>query len=235
MKLRSLVRWTSALILAGCMALAGQALAQSNSVVLATPQLTLVSQPSNSLNPPSNTDASYLPSVNSQGADDFVVPSNLFWHITAVTARGRDVGTSGTGYTSVVVQFYRDSGHALPGSLLYSVSYSSGSYLVNNGTITVSLNSIVVLGPGHYWLSVQPHVPSCPDSNCRRWLWNESPGPYNAESVWQGNWLGICLSWQPRVTTCGRPSDSSGKDLAFELDGTTAPVLGRVLLPAIRR
>jgi hypothetical protein len=246
MNTRRLARWAGAFMLAGGLASTGQALAQPGPAVPADPQSILLSQPSTtcalpclvnqpSTSPPTNTDATAFPGFSSQAADDFVV-TNLFWHITSVIAVGQDVAAGGSGVSSVLVQFYSDSGGGLPAATpLYSKSYPSSSY---TDTIVVPLNPIAILGPGHYWFSVQPQV-TCTASNCQGWNWNESPlQPNTAESAWKnpdGTLNSNCTNWQPRVTKCGRPFTSSGKDLAFELDGTTAAVVGRVLLPLVRR
>ncbi len=234
---RKIGRWPSVTMLLICLVLVKPTLALSQSAASSNPSDDLVNQASTVA--AYTIDASLLPSVSSQAADDFVVPSNVFWHINHASVVGNNVGTTGPGIDRILVQFYTDSGAGLPSKLIYSQIIASSGYSITSiGTYNFNLNPQLVLGPGHYWFSMQPHVISCPDNSCRQWLWIESlesPGPNQAESAWQGSWVSDCKTWQLRVTVCGRPSTSTGKDLAFQLQGVTVPVVAQINLPLISR
>ena len=141
MNSRRFSRWAAAVLLAGCLSATGGALAQTAAVAPRDPQVVLVQQPSTQ--PATNTDASSLPSINSQAADDFVVPNNVFWRIATVSAVGGDDGSSGSGVDRLLVQFYTNSGSNLPSTPIYANTFPSGSFTENNGTFVANKNYFV--------------------------------------------------------------------------------------------
>jgi hypothetical protein len=181
---------------------------------------------------------SALSRFSSQAGDDFVVPSDIFWHITTVTFVGNYDGPTGSGVDSLLVQFYRDSGGGLPGNLIIGPTIPGGSIGgLDSGVFVVTISPALILGPGHFWVSAQANK-ACPGESCRQWVWDERTVKANSESVWQqpGNGYGSgCITWQPRITVCNQPNGSTNPDLLFKLEGTTAAVSARIFLPVIRR
>jgi hypothetical protein len=121
--------------------------------------------------------------------------------------------------------------------LLYSQRFASGSIGgVSTGTLVFTISPAILLGPGHYWLSVQAERALTP-SDTTQWVWNESTVQQLAESVWQqpGNGYGTgCTTWAPRFTVCKRPSQSA-LDLVFKIDGSTTPISAHLFLPVLHR
>src|SRR6185436_564834 len=71
----------------------------------------------------SSISSQYFPESSSgrRAADDFVIPTGNTWTINTVEVVGMYSGGTGAhDVESVRVQFYRDSGSALPGTLVYS-------------------------------------------------------------------------------------------------------------------
>ena len=181
--------------------------------------------------------------LNSQAADDFIVPSNALWGITRVTAGGSYIGFEGNGVLSLLVQFYNnDPTSNLPSSQLLSQTVTVPSANISgldSGALVVTLTNQLHLGPGHYWFSVQARE-DCISASCKHWVWTERSIQSNIASVWQNPRGGIspsCPTWEPRVDVCHDPGpgSSGGKDLLFMLEGTTTPVVARLLLPIVRR
>jgi len=246
MKASRLARWAGRVLLAIGVLAAGSAYAQGGTAAPETPSSVLYNQ-----NQPADVSAAgwssssnfeaALSTFDSQAADDFLI-SHQFWHITSITVPGLYDGPAGSTYVnSLLVQFYADAGTspARPAANpIASQTIPAGSIGgLTSGWFVVNLNPSVTLGPGHYWLSVQANKSFGSDS--RQWAWREYTVQSNSESVWQqpGNGYGKgCLTWKPRVTVCHEPAtNSQGKDLAFELDGTSNPVTHQVFLPVARR
>jgi len=176
--------------------------------------------------------------LSNQAADDFVVPSSVFWKVVTATVDGQYVGVQGAGVDHLVVQIYANSGSNVPGNQLYSNTFAAAS-IINfaTGTYGVVFNPPVTLGPGHYWLSAQA-LEQCTASNCKHWVWLESTVLANSESAWLQPTPAVgynCPTWKPRVSSCHEPGSSSGPDLLFKLEGSSIPVRSQVFLPVVRR
>ena len=246
MKSRRFSRWAAAVLLAGCLSATGGALAQTDPVASApptspaSPQAVLWDQ-TNHNNGTYTSTSNYGPSLAafaSEAADDFQVPGTVFWHISTVTLIGQYVDGSTNSLESVLLQVYGDAGTGLPGTLIASQTFASGSIGgLSTGILVVTFATPISVGPGHYWLGAQSkRVVTSGDQS--QWVWNESSQKLLSESAWQqpGNAYGTgCTTWKPRITVCHRPSNSTNPDLVFKLEGTSVPVVAQLFLPLVRR
>lgn len=91
--------------------------------------------------------------IEGQAADDFVIPANQTWSIDEIDAAGAYSGTT-TSYGAYVL-FYSDA-DGQPGDLLNYFVVTSG---LGSGDLTLALPTPQVLGPGHYWVSVETFMP----------------------------------------------------------------------------
>ena len=93
-------------------------------------------------------------SLDSQGADDFVVPAGQTWSITGVFAPGSNGSTHPPPFLvpGVNVFIYEDGGDE-PGALI--TSYLSVPPTTAPDDLTIPLSPALVLQPGTYWISVQ--------------------------------------------------------------------------------
>ena len=179
-------------------------------------------------------------SLDSQGADDFVVPGNQVWYVSAVFVGG--LYTAGSGSTvvdSVLVQLY--SGQQLPTTRIYSTTIASAqvtSGLVS-GEFLLTLPNAVTLPPGRYWLSVQANkVIDGPGG--AHWWWRERTTQTGRQSAWRnpgGGYATPCSSqtFQQRLATCDHPAKSASPDLLFRIDGTFLTVDYQLYLPVTLR
>jgi hypothetical protein len=241
MRLRQLAHWVGGVLLVAGLFANGSATAQTGLVVPDSPATVLYDQ-TNNVAANQFVDSSdwgvHYPTLDSQAADDFVVPTSDIWRITAVTASGAIVESEGAGVLSLLVQFNTNSSGGLPASLLYSQTVSSGSISgILTGTLGVNLAPPLTLGPGHYWFSVQARQ-NCTSSFCKHWVWTERTVKSNLESVWQNPPNGIgsgCTTFKPRISVCHQPSASVNPDLLFKLSGDLIPITGHVYLPLVSR
>ena len=239
MTLRQVAHGLVSVLLAAGLLVTGNALAQSGPTSASTPSVVLYDQTDNvGSNFVDSSDwGSHYPTVLSQAGDDFVVPHNEIWKVATVTASGAIILADGAGVVSLLVQIYGNSASNLPAGLIYSQTVGSGSIGgLGTGVFVVTLNSVLTLGPGHYWLSVQARQ-NCTTPSCKHWVWTERTVQSQQESVWQNpvssGYVPACPTWHPRVSFCHQPNDSVSKDLLFKLDGTSAPVVAQLNLPVI--
>ena len=154
------------------------------------------------------------PTLNSDLADDFVVPSGQTWTVQSIDADGVYFNGGGPA-TSFNVIFYIDSGGvpgAIVGGALFLPFTQSGS------TFTVPLGG-VILSTGHYWVEIQANMTF---SVGGEWAWSNRTVQNNSPAQWQnpGGGFGVCPSWMPR-TTC--MDDAGAPDQMYRLNGTVAP------------
>jgi hypothetical protein len=191
--------------------------------------------------------SSDLTAINksAEAADDFnlaTTGSNNFWIISNVTVQGVSAFTPTI--SSVTVNFYRDSGANLPGSLYATTSVPFSSI---TGAPNFSIPVFMALAANNtdrkYWVSVQAVVTSGGSS---LWNWSSSSlvGTGSVESAWRNRNLdsGPCSNnpsnplgtWNPRVTVCGLSQDDQIQ-MAFRLTGQQAFLPNNVYLPLVNR
>jgi hypothetical protein len=176
--------------------------------------------------------------LDSQGGDDFEVPSGKIWRITTVSVNGLYSGADGSNVVaSVLVQFYTSNG-VLPGTLQYSNTVQAGQIAgLTSGVFTMTLPSPMVLPPGRFWLSVQANK-EVAGPNGYQWHWRERSIQTLNKSVWRnpgGGYSAVCTSFQVRTDTCDHPSNSTNADLLFQLEGDALDIVSVIRLPIIRR
>ena len=157
-------------------------------------------------------------------ADDFVVPAGQGWRITGVDVDGEYTDTGGAAGSSASVRFYENGAGNLPGTPNGIVG-SSNPFVMGPaaGDFVISLNYPVTLGPGTYWVSVQPNQNSNPG---RYWGWHDRSVLSNSGSAWMnpGNGWGTgCTAWI-RKTSCA-PLGNPNPDQVFRLSGTAQTLL----------
>ena len=111
-------------------------------------------------------------SDNSQGADDFTVPSGKTWTITEVDVTGfystSSGGAGGGPATSENVIFYKNTVNSkhqnVPGAKVKSVTLKGTD---TSGKFVISGITGVKLAAGHYWVSVQANM----SFSTGLWLW----------------------------------------------------------------
>ncbi len=158
-------------------------------------------------------------SLDSQGADDFVVPAGQTWSITGVFAPGSNGSTHPPPFLvpGVNVFLYEDGG-AEPGALI--TSYLNVPPTTAPDDLTIPLSPALILQPGTYWISVQAALGALGPGN--GWLWAFRRESTGATSVWRnpgGGFGGGSEDWTPLQTP-------GPQDFEFDLRGvsTTAPL-----------
>jgi len=124
---------------------------------------------------------------DSQGADDFTVPTGHKWKIKEV-----DVTGLGSAFSENV--FFYKNRNGLPGKLVAECGSLSGT---GNGSgsfvIKIPKGCPVTLGAGQYWISVQANTTYGYD-----WSWAET-NIHKKAAAWQnygpGNPYGVCPTW----------------------------------------
>ena len=146
-------------------------------------------------------------------ADDFVVPANKVWNVTAVNA----IGTlpSSNYPTSYNVTFYTNTASNLPGTVIRTetVTLAAGS-----GSPSLPLATPLSLTEGTYWISVQAVM----DLSGGQWFWStyNDAATLSQPYAWKnpgGGFGSTCTtSWNTgSICIAGQL-----KDLQFSLDGT---------------
>ncbi len=130
---------------------------------------------------------------DSQGADDFIVPSGAKWRVSEIDVTG--VYFNGAGLAvSENVYFYKDLGglpstvvHAYPD--LLGVDNGAGSFVITLPGKGAKLKA------GHYWVSVQVNMDF---SKGGEWGWEKQSTVELNRAAWQnpGNGFGTgCTTW----------------------------------------
>ncbi len=148
-------------------------------------------------------------------ADDFKVPANKVWNVTAVNA----VGTlpSSTYPTSYNVTFYTNSVMNFPGTVIRTetVTLAAGS-----AAPVLPLATPLSLAEGTYWVSVQAVM----DLSGGQWFWSTyaDTGTLNQPYAWRNPGGGFGSSCTTNWNTGSICITGQLKDLQFSLDGTEA-------------
>jgi hypothetical protein len=179
------------------------------------PFATLYNQ-DNSVGSASITSQNFEPSRNgldSQVADDFVVPANTTWEIDQVQVA---YTLNGNGpVDSFNVFFYANSG-TLPGSPVYTLTNQTYSNVGSDRQL-VTLSTPVVLTAGTYWVSVQANLNRVPNG---QWFWGNRSVQSNSKAAWRNPGNGFstgCSNWGVRQTCV----PSSDPDQLFTLYGVS--------------
>lgn len=172
-------------------------------------------------------------------ADDFVIPPDQNWVITAVDAGG--IYFNGPGPAdNFNVFIYRDSG-GLPAAQVYSLT--AQPYANNNGVFEVTLTgappgtpsptptatptgtpspspSPPILPPGTYWVTMQANMSI---GTAGQWGWVDRILQTNFPAAWQNPRGGyhVCPAWAARTACIG---DGAAPDQVFRL-------IGRIAIP----
>ena len=155
--------------------------------------------------------------LDSEAADDFVVPAGQQWNISEVDIYGIYLG--GEPPTSVHVRFYRNAAGDLPGVML--AERLDQTYKVSFGEILITVAPPVDLGPGTYWVGVQARLDNAPGNRYAAWVMRTVLS--NAGAAWKnpGNgWHTGCTMFQRRPTCIPEFQDP---DQVYRLRGTTGP------------
>jgi hypothetical protein len=150
-------------------------------------------------------------SYDSQGADDFTVPSLHQWIIKEVDVTGAYFNGSGPA-SGVTVYFYRDNG-GLPGDLVEEVDGSQ--FTDTAGSFAINLDDAIALKAGTYWVSVQAQMDF--SGGAGEWGWEVNSVQNGNPSAWQNPGDGFatgCTSWGTTESCLGE-----GPDLMFALKG----------------
>lgn len=147
-----------------------------------------------------------------EAADDFTVPSGRRWTVSSVR-----VHQEGAPAPSFNVRFYADDPASETEGLPYpGVALALRSHLIpgNEGMVVLGLGTPVVLGAGHYWVSVQANTDGA------SWRWLNRSESIGTPGVWRGG-AGGCASgapWKHYMSDCTM-TGAGGPDLLFRLEG----------------
>jgi hypothetical protein len=168
-----------------------------------------------------------LDAFDSQGADDFAIPSGTSWHITELFVDGLLTSGGTVAVTSVDVFVYADSAGS-PGALFTSDDATSAADSGGDLTIAVDLT----LPSGVWWLSVQANLDFLPDSS--QWFWLRREPATDGQGHWRNPGDGFntgATDWTAFPDLSFITTESS--DLLFEIRGTVVPAPSTLALIGI--
>jgi hypothetical protein len=147
--------------------------------------------------------------LDSQGADDFVVPAGQVWSISTVFAPGSNGSSHPEPFLipGVNVTVYADAGGA-PGAVV--ASYPSVPPTTLPDDLTIPISPALSLSAGTYWISVQADLSSLTIFDS--WGWATRNATTGATGVWRnpGGGFGGPTDWAPE------------RDWEFDLRGTSS-------------
>lgn len=126
----------------------------------------------------------FAPILDTQAADDFIVPIGQIWSINTIITLGvyvpfPDLPILTPSLSGINVFIYADDG-GKPGASVYEfLNYNN--FTDADGVFTFSFSNIELM-PGHYWLSVQPII-----LNTFFWAWIRTPVLTNNPAMIRGN------------------------------------------------
>jgi hypothetical protein len=154
-----------------------------------------------------------MAAFDDQAADDFVFTYPFNNVITGVRVMGEYSQGGGPASSFNVYIYGNGSGH-VPGGLI--ASRLNLPYTGTPPDFTINLISLVTLGPGTYWISVQARQDFNPNG---QWFWHNRTVQSNAGAAWQnpGDGYGTgCTSWN-RKNAC--MPDQVWPDQVFQILG----------------
>ena len=148
---------------------------------------------------------------DSQGADDFTVPSLHMWIVKQVNVTGTYFNGAGPA-DGVTVYFYRDNAGS-PGDLVQEVEGSE--FTDTSGSFAIKLDDAVALKAGTYWLSVQTKTNL--SGGAGEWAWEANAVQSGSPAAWQNpnGGFGACPTWGTAQSCTG-----AGPDFMFALIGS---------------
>ena len=161
------------------------------------------------------------PAMNSDLADDFVVPAGYAWMVRWIDVDGSYFNGPGPANTFSVF-FYSDNG-GFPLSQIYA---TLAWWEQNGSTFRVHLcdnppSCQPYLYPGRYWVEIQANMTA---KCCGEWGWTDRTVTDLNAAVWRNpsGFFGACTSWSRRGATCGL--DPSAPDQVYRIYANVIPV-----------
>jgi hypothetical protein len=155
------------------------------------------------------------PAMNSDLAEDFVVPVRQAWEMRWIDIDGAYFNGPGPANSFNVFFYYDNDG--FPGMQVWSRTLL-GDWLQNGSTFTINLPEFgrPILYPGTYWVEIQANMTA---TCCGEWGWTKRTVTSVNPAVWQNpsGFFGACQSWSRRGATCGL--DPSAPDQVYRLTG----------------
>ena len=157
--------------------------------------------------------------VDSEGADDFVVPSGFSWTIEQIFFEGQSQYTDGSTppIEAAHLRIYADNG-GLPGAVLQELLNQP---TVGNAQHDFTLDTSVQLDAGTYWFSVQAFLPDA------GWIWSRREPATGQNGVWRNPLDGYAsghTDWTPIPDLSFVSNNPVSSDLVFEIRGTVTSV-----------
>ena len=161
------------------------------------------------------------PAMNSDLADDFVVPAGYAWIVRWIDVDGAYFNGPGPANTFTVT-FYSDNG-GFPVNQVYT---TLAWWEQNGSTFRVHLcdnppSCQPYLYPGRYWVEIQANMTA---KCCGEWGWTDRTVTDLNAAVWRNpsGFFGGCTSWSRRGATCGL--DPSAPDQVYRIYANVIPV-----------
>ncbi len=155
------------------------------------------------------------PAMNSDLADDFVVPAGYAWMVRWIDVDGAYFNGSGPA-NSFTVYFYADN-DGFPVNQVYA---TLAWWEQNGSTFRIHVcdnppcQGQPILFPGKYWVEIQANMTAmC----CGEWGWTDRTVTDLDPAVWRNpsGFFGACTSWSRRAATCGL--DPSAPDQVYRI------------------
>lgn len=151
---------------------------------------------------------------STEGADDFVVPSQKVWRLQGVDVLGAYYGPAAHGPAQSVNVFVYVERNGFPGTLQCSYRNLRPRAGLGNGSFEIDLPTDCRLTTGRYWIAVQANQNFL---TAGQWGWGERTSVREKAAVWRnpGNAYGTgCTEWTRR-SSC----QLDGGDFLFRLRG----------------
>ena len=152
--------------------------------------------------------------TGTEGAADFVVPPGTTWTLSSLVVTAFDQGND---VSSFNVAIYADNS-GVPGTVVTGQT-DAGTGGGSPGNETITLNPVIVLPSGTYWLVLQGATTSF-------WYWATNATTVGNPGMWRYPTLFFahgCSSFSP---TAGCFGDSAMNDYLFQLVGTSSTTSG---------
>jgi uncharacterized protein (TIGR02145 family) len=167
----------------------------------------------------SSQDFADYPDYSCQAADDFIVPEGENWSVEQIFISGEFAPDGGPAELAHLI-IYQNMTQS-PGSIhLEFVDFAVAATV--EGDLTFNFTTPFVLEPGHYWISVQPHIPYIPN---KQWFWKKQETPtIENEFCWRNPGGGFGLPYTDWTTANIVLEGTVDHNLTFGIYGTVEPV-----------